>query len=242
MYGQAGAGGTTQAGSGGSASAGSPATDTTGTGIGAMMMQAQLLKAQKENIEADTEQKQADTEFTRNQKSQEAEARTLDLTQGIKNKQATELLTKAQTKLQELNNEIRDATANVTIQEITWTSQYALEKLQQAQNDTYISNETRDDKVKQIGLNTILMSIEVEAKEKGIKLTDAQINSIKNTIQQNWQKLEQGQIQLDINEFNANMNAEHPSLWNVIGGEAKRSINILNQQVGNTGGYYRKEK
>lgn len=57
MYGQAGAGGSTQSGTGGSVAGGSASSDMSGVAMG---LQLGMMNAQKENIEADTEVKKKD--------------------------------------------------------------------------------------------------------------------------------------------------------------------------------------
>lgn len=233
MYGMSGGGGTTAGGSG----MPMPTTATAeGSSAGVRnIMEMAMMKAQTRLLESQANKNEVEAEKTAGVDTQEVQTRILDLTQGIQNKQAQEALTKAQTIMQGLQNEITNGTAGIQMQQIEWTAQQALNKLQQAENETYISNETRDNIVTQIQTATIGMLIENEAKKQGIKTQQAQVQKMAQDIAQGWKGLEQKDTGLAIDKFKANTTANYPSIMNTIGRVADDTI----EKIFKLGGKYR---
>lgn len=209
---------------------GSPSSQSGSYDIASNVAQLGIMKAQKEALEAQAEKAKAEADKTKGADTQETVARTLNLTEGINNQRAEQLLTKAQTTMQEVQNEIAEAGKEVEVQKVFWSGQQALNALQRAENETYISNETYRDKVEQIKKQTTLMSLEAEAKKAGISLTHEQIRNIGEQIRMQ-------DAQIDINAFEAGVKAQDVSLWNAIGGEVKRSIHTINNLTHEKGGY-----
>lgn len=213
MYGGAGgAGGQTVTPNGGSPNSQSGSYD-----IASNVAQLGIMKAQKEALEAQAEKARAEADKTKGVDTAEAEARTLSLAEGINNQKAQQVLTKAQTQMQEVQNEIAEAGKEVEVQKVFWSGRQALNALQQAENETYISNETYKEKVEQIRKQTILMSLEAEAKKAGITLTQEQTRNIGEQI-----RLQEGS--LDVQAFKAEIEARYPSIWNAIGGRIDGAI------------------
>lgn len=100
IYGMGGAGGAvTGGGSQGVHSAQAPSGGPEIMGLMQQRASVALLEAQRENIEADTNLKNVDANKRAGVDTQEAQTRIADLTQGIKNKEAVEELTKVQTEI-----------------------------------------------------------------------------------------------------------------------------------------------
>lgn len=128
IYGQSGGGGTT-IGSGYSEGViGAQAPSGGGERIAAMgmgiqmqqqAMQLQLLKAQKDNIEADTAAKQASANYTSGAQTAATTAQTENLLQDVENKKAQEQLTKVQTAIQQVDLGFDKASYNDRLDYIT---------------------------------------------------------------------------------------------------------------------------
>lgn len=158
---------------GGGISTGSPQGSVTGAeapkGGGEMIaaaqmgMQLQLLKAQKDNIEADTANKQASTGNT----------------------QQDTVLKQIEESTMQVQNEIAGKTQNVQIAIINTALRKATEELQILTNQKTISNETVNTTIEQVKNNlaqtvaqTELARVQKEATTKGMEKTAEEINKI----------------------------------------------------------------
>jgi len=114
-------------------------------------------------------------------------------------------------------------------------------ELQIADDAQYVSHATRlarVDIVRQelIGaqLRNALTEAQKRATEKGIEVSDMQINHMAHSILQRWKeisqgdvKLEQGAQQLAIEAFKAEIQAAYPGLWNAFGRMFDEGIGAL---------------
>lgn len=75
--------------------------------------------------------------------TQKAEAEIKDITAGVENKQAQNSLIKAETLAKELSNKLMDATLQNQTDLVQWTTNKVKSEMEIAQNEAYISKETR---------------------------------------------------------------------------------------------------
>lgn len=108
-------------------------------------MQLELLKAQKENIQADTANKQAQTTKTSGVDTQKAQTEIMDLTQGIQNKQAEVALKQVQTDIQHIQKRILAATEQEAIDLAVAELGAAQQKVMQLEIKTFIDRATQND-------------------------------------------------------------------------------------------------
>jgi len=151
-----------------------------GIGLDYGMKQAQinLLNAQAKNTEADTAKKVGvDTE--------EAKTRIADLTQGIENKKAAEILTKAETYLKNIEGYVQGSTMEEQIDLIKWNTKQATLQVMLAENEAYISSSTIQEKVNIIKAEAItavlrnsIMRAEKKNIEKDTQKKEAEIKNI----------------------------------------------------------------
>lgn len=218
LYGMGGTGGaTTHAGSGGSASAGSSTPSDAGKGMGMLLQQGLLMKAQKENIEADTEVKKADAENKKGVERTETETRTKDLLQGIENKKAQEALTRAQETLSQINIYEQNRSQDDRMDHIQWGAEKAYQDFITATNEAYIGVNTRDEKIRIIEEEALGAVLNNLFKEKQIEATEAQINKMAEDIAQGWQGLDNQEKSIAVQKFKEEINANYPNIMQVIG-------------------------
>lgn len=118
MYGMGGGGGaTTNAATGQVSGADAPKGGGESIGMAMQMMNLQLMKAQKENIEADTANKDADT-ANKPLQGKNIEASTGSLLQGINNQKAQEELTKIQSRIATVTANIQEQTEEEQVKTI----------------------------------------------------------------------------------------------------------------------------
>lgn len=236
LYGQGGGGGTTVgsqsggAAAGGSASGGqAPMPMDIGSIIQATMAAAQIgkIKAETENIETDTNKKAGvDTDL--------AKAQIQSVTQGIENQKAQESLLKAEKIAKDLSNMIQGKSAEDQLDIIKWTGKKIESEAQQAANETYISSKTMEDKISLIKGQAIGQILQNELTKMNISKTDEETKAIGIKLAQEWQKLSQGQQQVDVSRFKEEIKANYPSLLDVGGRAIDGLVNGISAIFGGT--------
>lgn len=134
-----------------------------------------LMKAQKENIEADTTKKQVEADKLAGADTAKTEAETASLTQGITNQKAEVKLKQAQTYLTNIQNFNEQEMSEDKINEVMWNAQKAGAETQIALNEQYVSDATVKEKI------TIITETAVNAILKN-KLDQATMNKVKQDI------------------------------------------------------------
>lgn len=205
MYGMGGGGGQTASVATGSGGGKAPVGGGEIMGAMGMGMQMQLLKAQKENIEADTLKKKADatatagvnTEATK-QSMEESKQRVENLKQGLDNDRNTYELQRLEIAMKNIENFEQLASQEDRLEYIYYNAQNAKEALKQARQNTWIGSKTMREKVTIIQQEAIGAALKNNAIEKGIALTEQQIKESTNRIMQEWDKLENSGETIDI--------------------------------------------
>jgi len=208
MYGSAGSGGSTGAGSGGSASGGqAPAPQQMPFDM-ASMMQMSLLKAQKENIEADTAKKEVEATKISGVDTDKAKADTA--------------LTAMNTANAKIVNEIQNSTINEAIETIIANRNKAVAESSTASTAANVSASTQKEQIQKIKNEAKASAFEAALKKSNV---DLNVASIQNMIEQ-----------IKIGKFNANLSAEHQGIDKVLGGEVDKAIQVVKEFFG--GDYY----
>lgn len=236
MYGGAGSGGSTNVSTQTMQGTAAKAQMPDGRGMGMAIGDAILKAAQVDNIKADTEKKQVEAEKLAGVDTEESRARTADLTQGVENKKAQEYLTKAQGYMQDMQNFEQGASQKDRLEQIGWATERAENEVRQMRNETYVSNATVQDKIKQIRAQATGAVIENRAKETGIKLTETQIDALKAKVMQDWESLKQGENKIAIDKFKAELDAMYPGISDTIGGALNAIMEDLREVLGEEDG------
>lgn len=199
-------------------STGSP-TSGMGMGIAAPSTNQAATMIESENAAADIRLKNAQAANIEAQTPQEANlmnAQIASITQGVQNQQATEILTKAQTQLQNLQNTMQGATIDDQIAQIKATATEIEQQSQQAVRNNYIDANTMNAKIKTIQgimLGTFLQNQLTQAQTGQ---ANSQTNLNKQQIQESIQRIQQNWQNIDINKQNANTNEGHLKLQQLI--------------------------
>lgn len=198
--------------------------------------QSAMAEAQIRNMNADSALKQAQAVKTAGVDTTKAGKEIEGIGADITNKEL-------QADLQKLEKDLRGRTLEDQIELVQRAREKAYMDNAITSVDKNIAMQTMDQKIEGIKQEWLGKEIENRAKEKGIKLTDAQIDKIYDEIEQNWAKIDIADNEAGIKEFMANMQAQNPGLMNVVGGEIRRSFNMLNEMSGaKDGGYYRYQR
>lgn len=198
MYGMGGGGGQT---TGGSASQVSRSNAPTGggevTAMAGMGIQFGMMEAQRRNIEADTKLKEAEAAKTAGVDTTLAQTQTMDLLQGIQNKQAQEVLTRVQTRLAELEEQFKGRTLENNIERVGWELSRATEEVDHLARENRINKATENDKIDQIKANLAATLLENEIRrvtpaniEADTKLKKEQLWQLSRAAVQRWREIE----------------------------------------------------
>lgn len=197
MYGMSGGGGVTTGGSGAGVSGGTAGyVDTTGAMAGAMGIdvaetQLKLAQAKLANTQAD-KLAGVDTKKT--------EAETSAITQGITNAKAQKILTDAQTRIANIEGNVKEETQDNLIQKIVSETNQAIDQAHIVMNDAKISDATQKSKIlilkaEAIGkfLENVLTEQKTEESKSNVNVNKQQIDKMKQEVAQGWEKLSQSE-------------------------------------------------
>lgn len=165
MYGGGGQGGTLGSASGGSASGGqAQRSDIDTSAMGMQIQQMALLKAQKENIEADTIKKKVEAEKTAGVDTEVASA----------NKALTEM----NTKNAEVQNQRESRSLEDGLDTIRANRDLAVANSAKASTEADISATTKQAQIDEINARAINEAFKLAVAKSGIKLNEAQIQNM----------------------------------------------------------------
>lgn len=183
MYGMKGGGGvTTGNASGNVTGANAPAGGREIQDLMQQNIQMRLLKAQEENIKADTELKKADATKTAGVDTTKVEGEIEILAQGLTNLREDYQIKRLQQTMMNIENWEKQATQEDRLDQIQTATKQAMRQLQLTTNTLDISDATIQDQIKLIQLHAIGASIQNEATQAGIKLTKEQIKKVTQEI------------------------------------------------------------
>ncbi|AXH75663.1 MAG: DNA pilot protein [Microviridae sp.] len=206
LYGKGGGGGTTvgSAGmgvSGGNApQGGREIMDAMGMGI-----QMQLLKAQKENIEADTELKRVDAVKKEGIDTELAKGQVESLQAGVNSERTKKAILDWEEKIKAIDYNIANQTSGERMGAVVAMAGSAAEAYEIIQRDNEIGEETRQAKIEQLKAESVGAAIKNTLAGAQISLTQAQITKIGSDIAIGWQQLtnEQQKVRLQTALTNA---------------------------------------
>lgn len=201
MYGGAGGGGGMGVATSNNAPEGAPKGGNEAVAMAGMGMQSglalQMMKAQKENIEADTKQKEAEAAATSGVRTEEGQARIAMLQQGVKNEAVKEQILKVEQTLKEIDQFEQNASQSDRLDYITYNTEKARKEMQMAQTQEYVTRATRDEQVRIIEetavgavLRNALTEAQTEATKTGMSVDQQKIKESVNKIMQGWDSME----------------------------------------------------
>lgn len=247
IYGGGGAGGATVSSPSGGSVGQAQATAQTGglqAGIGQMtqmgMMKAQqdLMQAQKDNIEANT-----------NKTNIEASNIEEPITAGISKTLADRDKTKADTTGTEIQNEITGDTREEEKQRIRAEANKTTGEATQAMVKGDIDTQTRPEAVLYLKGQVLSQSLEQALTEAKIGQSLQEVANMKQAIRkmqaevsQGWEKLSQSEREVKIKQMEAELKAMYPNLGQVWGGKINEAFRDIDESLGQSGGNYHNQK
>lgn len=209
MYGMSGGGGTTTGAANGNVTGAEAPRGgqeiQTQMGIQMQGMQLALLNAQKQNIEADTQNKQAQATKTSGVDTTKTVTEIQSLSQGIQNQKAQAALLHIQTELQKVDLGFQKATYDDRVDYIAQEAREMTGKASQALIQANLDTDARDTRLKIIKteyvqrlLENALITAQTNATKKSIDVMDTkmrldewQMKSLANDITNNIDKMSQ---------------------------------------------------
>lgn len=216
MYGKGGAGGTLGGAPGGSASKADMPTMDIANAINntrAIQSQIELQKAQADNLNADTKRKLG-------VETEEGYARINNLNANTGNTQADTAVKELQATSLEIDNYIKNNTANFQIEQAETLSEKLNEELTKLQISNYVDKKTAETAILQQKANLATTYLQQEATKAGIKLTQEQTRAISVELAQEWERLSLQSDRNKIDMNNSNIKLLETKIYKMLGIEA----------------------
>ena len=231
MYGHGGGGGATASIAGGSAQKVSDQSFTQGM---AMMQQAQLNKAQIENINADTKKKEVEANKLAGVDTEVGKAQIANLLQGVENQKAQEVLTQVQTRIGNAEANIKEMSIDSSVRYLKGLADYQEKEVERLTYDNYVSKNTADTKIKMANAELVKVYLENALTKEQTDNTIQMTEESKQRILQKWSEVSQGwhnvksnEIKAQSDKFMAELKAEYPGAFDVVGKGADSIVNGL---------------
>ena len=156
-----------------------------------------LMRAQKENIEADTVKKKVEATKTAGVDTKEAETRILSLGQGIENARAQQKLTEVQTRIGEVAARVTEATEDSQGEMIRQELSKLESEARTALVDANVSEDTKADKISMVKAQLLgqwaqnaLTKMQTAKGASDIRVNEQQITTMVMKVAQDWRALE----------------------------------------------------
>lgn len=215
VYGMGGGGGGSTALAQGNLTGGQ-AQNNAGLGI-QMAAQLGLMEAQKQNIEADTANKQADT---------------LNKPKVGANIDVNTAMQQAQTKFQQIQNNVAAATQEDQIKNIQETADQAVTTADILSTQLSLDRQTKEEKVSLLYAQTAETLVRAALGKSGMQVNEQTIQKMKVDMTNAIKTTDQNERQLQINALKTDFEMNHPGIWNVIGGAIQGAAQKLGQKMG----------
>lgn len=224
---------------------------------GMQAAQIKLMESQAANLDADTKNK-----GTGGIIQQEAGSRMAKLAAETANLGIQKEILEVDKAIKEIQKRVAGETADTEIQQANVDLRTAIQNYRSAAVKANVAEETQDEQIRimqeeAIGakLKNLLTGAQTQLTEKGIQVSDAQINKMAADIAQGWQKIKIDAYNANSNRTTASaawnqsesnirnaatneknaatqawkaaMDAGNPAIWNVLGGEALRAIEAI---------------
>ena len=231
MYGKGGGGGATASIAGGSAQKVSDQSFTQGM---AMMQQAQLNKAQIENINADTKKKEVEANKLAGVDTEVGRAQIANLLQGVENQKAQEVLTQVQTRIGNAEANIKEMSIDSSVRYLKGLADYQEKEVERLTYDNYVSKNTADTKINMANAELVKVYLENALTKAQTDNTIQMTEESKQRILQKWSEVSQGwhnvksnELKAQTDKFIAELKAEYPAAFDVVGKGADTIVNGL---------------
>lgn len=203
--------------------------------IGMGIQNAMAINAQQAQIEltkAQAEEAKANAANIRGDKGTTGEVQTANLWQELDNKRWQWEILKAQHAHQELDNWEQGQSSKDRLQTITAQRDQAQSAALAARADANVKLETIQAEIDRTNAEAVAATLEVYAKEAGIRLTEEQIKQVKAAVKQGWATLKEKSDETAIEAFKASNEANYPGIHEIPGRLINDAIEYIYQKMG----------
>lgn len=176
-------------------------------------LQTAMQAAQIENLKANTKKTNVEADKTAGVDTELTKTQTASLSQGIKNEQIRESILKWEDNLKRIESNIAEQTSGDRMGMIVSLADQAAIMSEMMIRDNDIAQETKQSKIDEIKARSIGAIIQNDATAQSIL--------------QKWKELELKGQEINIKAFEAQLKAEYPGVFNVVGGAINGVIRIL---------------
>ena len=198
------------------------------------MQQAQLNKAQIENINADTKKKEVEANKLAGVDTEVGRAQIANLLQGVENQKAQEVLTQVQTRIGNAEANIKEMSIDSSVRYLKGLADYQEKEVERLTYDNYVSKNTADTKINMANAELIKVYLENALTKAQTDNTMQMTEESKQRILQKWSEVSQGwhnvksnEIKAQSDKFMAELKAEYPGAFEVVGKGADSIVNGL---------------
>lgn len=198
LYGMSGGGGTTTGGGAASThGANAPSGGGEMQGMAITSMNLGLMEAQRKLIEAQTNKTKTEANKIGGVDTDLANTQIKDLTQGIENKKAQQVLTEIQSDLARIDQMFKTRTFDAAVHKLEFETNSAMQEMQILQNEGLISANTWSTRIEMIQTEAAGMLLRNAQTEAQTKLTNQQVDEVIQSIKESVKRLQQGDRSLD---------------------------------------------
>lgn len=163
-------------------------------------------------------------------------AETDNIMQGLDNLREDWVIKRLQQTMMNIDNYEKQASQADRLKSIEYNAQQALNTLEILKNEHQISDATIQEKIEIIRQHAIEAALRNHLTAAQTKLTDQQITKLAEDIKQGWAKIaietrgmSQKDRELNIKQFEANIKAQYPTIWQVGGHTLTNMEDLLNK-------------
>lgn len=218
IYGMKGGGGTTAATQPGQVSGGIAANQS-GEALASagMGMQLGMMQAQRQLIEAQTENVKADTAKKTGIETRKGEAEIQSIGADIDNKIIQGRILKLEEQLQTAATKIAEGTIEEHIRIISQTAAKLDAEVTMAEAQNFIDQATKEAKVAKIVTDAVTATVQQQLLRSNIEVNAAEIRKMVADVAQGWENLSQKGQQIQIQQFAENLKAKFPTISQTLG-------------------------
>jgi len=198
---------------------------------GQLAMQMSLMQAQKDNIEADTKDKEADTQAKTTTGTEEANLRIDTLKQGLESGKLQQQAVELDNKLKEIELYINENGKDASINKINYEAEKMYEELKIIITQGKVDEATADAKIELMNANVAGIYMQLALSEANVKLTEEQTKAIGETLAQGWanisvakQNANTGEYQSETSRLELELKEKYPSIMNIGGNIVKDGV------------------
>lgn len=202
------------------------------------IIQANTMAADIQLKKALADKATAEADKTRGIDTKVAEVTAASITEGINNLKAQQALMQAHTIGQNLSNMLEGESMDDQIKTMKWTAHKIEAESRKAKSEADVSEKTIDERISKIQAEAVVEWMKYNLMKSEVKLNEAEAKKAAADIVQKWtslglerEGLQLKERELKVKEFEAEIKANYPSVWEALGHGTMNVAQALQQLV-----------